>query len=209
MNFFFNSSLPRLFQNFSFWKSFLGFIGKICFKDDFSRAFFKANRVLEKALLILLCLLVKPVFAQPAGDEMEALRNISAVTVAQAAHFILEAAGVLVTKNSGDAFDFVRQQKWLPGRAAPDDSVRLDHTALLLMRSFKMQGGIMYSIFKSPRYAYRELVYLNVIQGQTTPAMNVSGGQMLFLVNRLFALHDAGDLIITTGDARAVIIEEH
>ena len=47
-------NISGLFQNFRtegsrFWKNFLGFIGKICFKNDFSGAFFETNRVLEKA----------------------------------------------------------------------------------------------------------------------------------------------------------------
>ena len=96
----------RLFQNFSFWKSFLRFIvcagfntppfraflkvfnpasnslpkqhtssfrarlliGKIGFKDDFSRAFSETNRVLEKALLVILMCVAIPSMAQTAGS---------------------------------------------------------------------------------------------------------------------------------------------
>ena len=43
-----NRNELRLFQNFSFRKSFLGFIGKIGFKEDFSRAFFETKNLMEK-----------------------------------------------------------------------------------------------------------------------------------------------------------------
>jgi hypothetical protein len=40
---------PRLFQNFSFWNSFLGFRGKTGLLPVFPRACFKTNRVLKQA----------------------------------------------------------------------------------------------------------------------------------------------------------------
>jgi hypothetical protein len=39
----------KLFQNFSFWNSFLGFRGKTGLLPVFPRACFKTNRVLEQA----------------------------------------------------------------------------------------------------------------------------------------------------------------
>jgi hypothetical protein len=56
------------------------------------------------------------------------------------------------------------------------------------MRSFNIKGGIMYSLIKNPHYAYLELVYKNIIQGRTEPAMNVSGERLLFFTTRALPL---------------------
>jgi hypothetical protein len=43
----------------------------------------------------------------------------------------------------------------------------------------------MYTLFGGAHYSYRELVYKDIIQGRSDPAMKVSGEKMLFIVNRL------------------------
>lgn len=45
-------TIVSLFQNFSFWKSFLGFIGKTGGLSGFSKAISETNRVLEMAQLL-------------------------------------------------------------------------------------------------------------------------------------------------------------
>ena len=73
------------------------------------------------------------------------------------------------------------------GKAAGSSGARLDGVSLLLMESFNIKGGIMYSLFRNPHYAYRELVYLDIIQGRVDPEMTVSGDLLLFLVNRILS----------------------
>jgi hypothetical protein len=41
---------------------------------------------------------------------------------------------------------------------------------------------------KTPHYAYRELLWQNVIQGRVEPDMAVSGDLLLFVVNRALEL---------------------
>ena len=137
-----------------------------------------------------------PVFlyGQSTAAEIETLLNTTAVTYGQASRFVLEAADVLAAKRPDEAFAFAVQKGWLPANIAYDEPARLNHISLLLMRSFDTGGGIMYSITGSSRYAYRELVYMNVIQGSTDPAMMVSGERLIFYVNRMYARHDAVEL---------------
>jgi outer membrane protein OmpA-like peptidoglycan-associated protein len=56
------------------------------------------------------------------------------------------------------------------------------------MGAFDLKGGIFYSIAKNPHYAYRELVYKEVIQGRTDPGMLVSGEEFLFILSRVLSL---------------------
>jgi len=147
----------------------------------------------------LLCLLIAApnlLFAQTAkrtqstAEEIETLLHAKTVTYAQAARFVLEAANALATDNSEEAFNYAVQQDWLPKKLSYNDSARLDNISLLLMRSFNIKGGIMYTLTKKPRYAYRELEYLNVIQNRSDPSGFVSGEQLLYCINRILAMEN-------------------
>jgi len=125
--------------------------------------------------------------AQTAADEIETLLNTSAVTYAQAARFVLEASDTLAVADSGEAFRYAVEQKWLPKKVSANDAARLDGVALLLMRSFNIKGGLLYSISKSPHFAYRELAYQDTIQGRADPGMKVTGERLLFLTGRILS----------------------
>jgi outer membrane protein OmpA-like peptidoglycan-associated protein len=147
-----------------------------------------------KKFSFILCFLTAPafLFAQTTGrqstaQEIETLLGTNAVTYAQAARFALEASDTLAVRDPNEAFRYAEEHGWLPGNVSANDTARLDGISLLLMRSFNIDGGIFFSITNSPHYAYRELVYREVIRGRTDPAMNVSGELFLFLTGRVLS----------------------
>ena len=117
--------------------------------------------------------------------EMETLLNTQTVTYEQAVRFVLEAADAATIADPAEAFQFAQENNWLPKGVSPETPARLDGVSLLFMRSFGLKGGIFYSIFKNPHYAYRELVYRTAIQGRVDPRMAVSGYQLIFITNRI------------------------
>jgi len=133
-------------------------------------------------------ILASPVFAQTAA-EVEQLLAADSVTYEQAAWFLSRAAELPAADPQG-AFNNAAKRNWLPKNVSPGDTARLDGIALLVMRSFDIRGGVIYSMYQTPHYAYRELVYQNIIQGRTDPAMTVSGSALIFITNRVFALRD-------------------
>jgi outer membrane protein OmpA-like peptidoglycan-associated protein len=128
--------------------------------------------------------------AQSAAEEIEVLLGTGAVTYAQAARFILEASDTFITSDQNEAFRYASERKWLPGKTQADKPARLDALSLLFMQSFEIRGGLFYSIFKNPRYAYREMVYRNFIHGRIDPAMNVTGERLLFYTGRVLTYSD-------------------
>jgi len=133
------------------------------------------------------------VFAQNAQD-MDALLATETVSYEQAAWFVLGAADAPdFSGSAAEAFRYAAERNWLPAKAEPDGMARLDGVSLLVMQSHGINGGFMYTLTKSPRYAYRELVYLNIIQGRTDPEMTVSGDLLLFILTRVFYFQ--GDLL--------------
>ena len=125
--------------------------------------------------------------AQSTAEEIETLLSTNAVTYAQAARFLLEAADAMVTSDPQEAFRYAVWQKWLPKNAAANDTARLDGISMLIMRSFDMKGGVMYSVAKKPHHAYRELVHKNIIQGRAGPAMKVSGERLLAITGTMLS----------------------
>ena len=117
--------------------------------------------------------------------EMENLLNTQSVTYAQAVRFVLQAADAATIANPAEAFRFAQEKKWLPKGVSPETPARLDGISLLFMNAFAIKGGLLYSFFKNPHYAYREMVYRRAIQGRVDPHMAVSGYQLIFITNRL------------------------
>jgi hypothetical protein len=59
------------------------------------------------------------------------------------------------------------------------------------MRSFQIKGGAMYRAFPGPRYAYRELVFKNIVQMGSDPSWNVSGYRLLQILSRALEYKEA------------------
>jgi hypothetical protein len=120
------------------------------------------------------------------ADGIEALLYSPALSYAQAASFVLQAAdAVSEIQVFGTAFEYALEQKWLPAKTAPSDTAALDGVSLLIMGAFGIKGGIMYSAVKSPHYAYRELVHQGIIQGRSDPGIDVSGDLLLFMTGKV------------------------
>jgi len=131
-------------------------------------------------------------FAQTA-ERIERLLGQDRVSYRDAALLVLEAAGHYdpsghldseTQTNADDAFSFAMERGWLPKDARANGDATLGGLSLLVVQAFEINGGILFSLFKNPHYAYRAMVYRGVIQGRTDPQMLVSGELLLYAVNR-------------------------
>ena len=137
-------------------------------------------------LLFALCFLLGSMAFGQTAAEIESLLTVRSVTYEQAAWFVLRAADVYAASPEG-AFSHASGQNWLPADAAAGDGVALGGLSLLVMEAFDLKGGLFYSFAKTPHYAYRELVYKDIIQGRVDPDMAVSGDFLLFLIGRVLS----------------------
>jgi len=125
---------------------------------------------------------------QAAGStaaEIEMLLEAQVVTYAQASRFVLDAAGQEAFANPDQAFAFARERNWLPRRATSEAPATLGGVSLLLMQSFELQGGLLFSITRSAHFAYRELEYIGVIHGRAVQSQQVSGNTLLYITGRV------------------------
>jgi outer membrane protein OmpA-like peptidoglycan-associated protein len=161
----------------------------------------------KKAMLCILPLMLCGVFLTPLSAQtagrMEAMLNKDILNWDETVVFALEASDLAAFSDPDEAFEYARSRKWLPRAAQPGEPARLDGVALLLMRAFDLKGGIFYSLTKNPHYAYRELMYQEVIQGRSDPAMPVSGEDFLFMLGRILSLIDD----TPTGPAETIAAE--
>ena len=143
---------------------------------------------MKRLCLFAVCTaLTAQAFAQDAA-EIDELLSTEAVTYEEAAWLVLRAAEIPGINDPVRAFDHAMERKWLPANAAPGDRARLDGVSLLVMRSFGFEGGLFFTLTKSSRYAYRELLQRGIIRGRADPGMDVSGNLLLFMAGGALSL---------------------
>ncbi len=150
---------------------------------------------MRNVVLFLLALgLAMPALHAQSAKEMDALLADGQVSHARAARYVLPAAGILPAGVSeADAFKSALEKGWLPEGSDPGSPLRLDEAAYLLMGAFSLEGGLLYSLFPGPRYAYRELVYRQYIQGRRDPAQVVTGGRLVHILGRALDAKGGGE----------------
>lgn len=77
--------------------------------------------------------------------------------------------------------------RWNLSRKGIDEPVSLGEFSYLVMESLDISGGIMYGIAPGPRYAARELAYLDFFLGNGSPYRRVSGEEMLHTIGQALA----------------------
>jgi hypothetical protein len=168
--------------------------------------------IFVKPPVLLCCLLLFPALlpAQTAAD-MDLLLDTPELSCVQAAWVVLEAAEALPgdffgeqgragEQNRTEAFRLARRQGWLPRDARMEDPISLRDLSLLVMEAFRLRGGLMYSLFHNSRYAYRELIYRQIIQGRADPGRSVSGERLLRVLGRVLSyIGDDEDLMPEEG----------
>ena len=95
------------------------------------------------------------------------------------AKLIPDGAGV------NDAIAYLEKAKLGITIRKADEPIVLGDLAYLLMKVFKLSGGVMYSLAPGPHYACRELTYLGLISGQTSPYRNITGERALQIVSNV------------------------
>jgi len=120
------------------------------------------------------------------NELLDTLFDEPATTLGQAAYLVLTASGRIPDDSSpADAAASLAGQGWnVPERIA-DEPLTLGEYSHLLMQAFELKGGVMYRIVPGPRYAGRELAYLELIKGDTSPYRTFSGEEAIGILGRL------------------------
>jgi hypothetical protein len=120
------------------------------------------------------------------NEILDVLFEEPATSLGQAAYLILTASGRMPDDSSpADAAAALADQGWTVAERSADEPLTLGEYSYLLMQAFELKGGVMYRIFPGPRYAGRELAYLQLIKGDTSPYRTFSGEEAIGILGRL------------------------
>ncbi|MDR0473706.1 MAG: OmpA family protein [Treponema sp.] len=155
-------------------------------------------------IFVVYFILVSAFVPAQTAHRIEKLLEKETLNYQEAAWIILEASGKFsfvntdVVSSSEKAYQYAAENGWLPRNIASDTAATLEGVSFLIMHSFGIKGGILYAIFKSPHYAYRELVTRGIIQGRVSPKTAVSGDMLIFSTNQTIIRQeeDNFDLVI-------------
>ncbi|MEI6385028.1 MAG: hypothetical protein WCQ50_00225 [Spirochaetota bacterium] len=146
------------------------------------------NRMLPFALVFTFSVIFPGgmVWAQ-SNEFLDGLLAKQSITVGQTAYLILVASDNLAEDaDEARAFELLTNMGWAPAGAKINQPIELASYSYILMRAFNLKGGIMYTLFPSPRYAFRELSSMQVIQSVYDPASPVDGSMAIQILSMVF-----------------------
>lgn len=136
-------------------------------------------------------LIVTTAFGQSA-EKVDKILETEKATFGQVAYLIQTALN-----GGSDGLDFdtafdrfkSEHQNLIRDSVTAEDVIPAKTYAFLLMKAFNIKGGLMYRIYPCPRYAYRDLRYLAVIQDKNTPNAPMTGTALLRIFGRIDTVH--------------------
>jgi hypothetical protein len=135
--------------------------------------------------VVLLLLVVLPLAAQ-SNELLDQLLDQPSAHFGDVVYMTMTAAKLVPdTATPQDALQALQQQNWKIPLLALDAPIPLGTYSFLLMKTFKLKGGILYSIFPGPRYACRELGYLKIIASDVRTLREVSGEEAVRMLGKV------------------------
>jgi hypothetical protein len=96
------------------------------------------------------------------------------------------------TATQEEALQSLQQQNWNIRVLPPEAPVPLGEYSYMLMRAFRLRGGILYSLFPGPRYACRELGYLKIVASDARTWRTLSGEEAVRMLGKVMASQEGG-----------------
>ncbi len=141
-------------------------------------------------LCVFLLSVVLPLCAQ-SNQLLDQLLDEPQATFGDVVYLTLAAAKVVPdTATPAEAIQALQQQGWKVEMLPADAPISLGTYSYLLMKAFKVSGGLFYGLFPGPRYACRELGWLKVIPTDARPLRTLSGEEAVRILGRMLALQE-------------------
>lgn len=88
-----------------------------------------------------------------------------------------------------EAYTFCDRYGSFPYRSAADLPLKAKTVSVFLMKHYEIKGGIFWTIFKSPRYAFRELKHTGLWINNRDPDYILSGRDVIRVLGRFYELY--------------------
>ncbi len=72
-----------------------------------------------------------------------------------------------------------------------EDPVDFGEISYMIMQALELDGGLMYKLIPSRRYAFRELIYLGIIAQETQPDSIITGADVINILSGAMAAKES------------------
>ena len=135
-------------------------------------------------LLLLFLLLPAGICAQ-SNRIVDEILNSSEMDLFHSAYILSYASGRLPENETPEGFTGLlasANDYFLDFQ--PDYTLNTAEFSLALMTMLEIKGGVMYSIFHSPRYAFREMISKGIIDKESSASSTISGETVLNIIQK-------------------------
>ncbi len=140
------------------------------------------------ALTALLILLTAGIAAAQSSTRVDRILARVSIDNRSAAYLAVASANLIDPDDSGTvALEVLGDLGFNVESLDPDEPARLADFAYMLMLAHDLPGGIMYSLFPGPRYAYRDMRHERLIRGSGDPGEPFSGRRAMRIVGRVLS----------------------
>ncbi len=142
---------------------------------------------------ILFAIMSAAAFAQSAEKLTELIRT-ERVTYGQAAYFAASSLGIVTDGASPEAsLQVVNERKLLPeNEVSAKTEIPLSDFAYLCAKTWDIKGSLMYSLFPTPRYAFKMLQAKGIIPAGADPSKLSDGHEAVNIINACVAYSEGG-----------------
>jgi hypothetical protein len=149
------------------------------------------NKVFLTFTLVLLLVAAAGITAQ-SPEIMDNLLESDAATFGESAYMIAVGSGIAEDDVSiPEAVKLIEQKGWSKSGREADSLVTLGEFSFMVMEALELEGGIMYSLFPSPRYAVRELAFKGFVTSEPHPGNLVGGDDVLSILSLAVSSREA------------------
>jgi len=118
------------------------------------------------------------------NDRLDELLGQAQARLDTASYLILASAGVVAPDaDPAAAFQAAVSAGYLTAARHPEDTLTVQDLSFLLMKTQKLVGGLEWTFLPSPRAAYRELAYRELINSSAGPDRTVAGDEVVRTLN--------------------------
>ncbi len=134
--------------------------------------------------MLLACAIGTGGLAAQSNLFLDELLSAEEAPFGSAVYLALAAASIIPEEATIEmAVGTLAKRNWGMRLKAPTEPIRFGEYAFLLMKSFDIPGGLMYRLFPGPRYAARELVYLDLVAESSDPSRILSGEDVVRILS--------------------------
>lgn len=139
----------------------------------------------KNIFFILFFMFLCVIISAQSADSVTKMLDSKTVTFDEAAYFAAAYLGLSQdTMNFDNAASVLRTAAEFPKLKNTAGALRFKDVAYICLQVWDIDSGINYRIFKSPRYALRELKSLRFVPPFTDPDAYVNGRDMLYIMGK-------------------------